>query len=156
MSPRLYPLPQLLLALIGVGMLGLLAELLLIGHYEEPAQLLPLSMLAIGIVMAGLVWHRPSSRVVRYYRVLMATYVVVGLLGVYFHLRGNLEFALERDPALTGLRLVWKILTGATPALAPGAIAQLGLLGLLHAYHHPALRHTPDAVRHDVDQEHTQ
>lgn len=155
MSSRPFSLPQLLLALIGLGMVGLLVELLLLGHYEEPAQFLPLSMLALGIVMAGLVWHRPSLRVVRYYRLLMAVYVVVGLLGVYFHLRGNLEFALERDPALTSVRLIWKILTGATPALAPGALAQLGLLGLLHAYHHPALHRTMDTISHDLHQEHT-
>ena len=44
----------------------------------------------------------------------------------------------QRDTA----KLVWKALRGATPALAPGALAQLGLLGLLYTYRHPALTHT--------------
>jgi hypothetical protein len=64
----------------------------------------------------------------------MVIYLIVGALGVYFHIRGNVEFALERDPSLSGLRLLWKALRGATPALAPGALAQLGLLGLLYTY----------------------
>ena len=33
------------------------------------------------------------------------------------------------DPALHGLDLFWSALRGATPALAPGAMAQLGLIG---------------------------
>jgi len=75
----------------------------------------------------------------RVFQAIMLLFVLVGLLGIYLHLRGNLEFALERDPSLSGGRLIWKILRGATPALAPGALAQLGLLGLVYTYRHPAL-----------------
>ncbi len=35
------------------------------------------------------------------------------------------------DDAADGLVLLWRSLRGATPALAPGALAQLGLLGLI-------------------------
>jgi hypothetical protein len=69
----------------------------------------------------------------------MVTFLLVGLLGVILHLKGNIEFATERDPSLSGIKLMWKALRGATPALAPGALAQLGLLGLLYTYKHPAL-----------------
>ncbi len=69
----------------------------------------------------------------------MALFIVAGILGLYLHYRGNVEFALERDPSLTGARLIWKALRGATPALAPGALAQLGLMGLVFTYGHPAL-----------------
>jgi hypothetical protein len=69
----------------------------------------------------------------------MLAFLVVGALGVYLHVSGNVEFALERDPSLTGTGLLWKALRGATPALAPGALAQIGLLGLLYTYRHPAL-----------------
>jgi hypothetical protein len=65
------------------------------------------------------------------------------LVGLYLHYRGNVEFALERDPSLSGARLLWKALRGATPALAPGALSQLGLLGLLYTYGHPALGNNP-------------
>jgi hypothetical protein len=69
----------------------------------------------------------------------MVLYLLIGLLGVYLHYRGNVEFALERYPTLGGFKLMWKALRGATPALAPGALAQLGLLGLLYTYRHPAV-----------------
>ena len=153
MLARSYSPRQLLLAVILFGTVGLAAELLLIEHYEDLEQFIPVGMLAIGFVAAVLVWRRPSPRVLRGYRIIMALYVVVGLVGMFFHIRGNMEFALERDPALTGLRLAWKALAGASPTLAAGAIAQLGLLGLIHAYHHPASPSVQDAMPHEFDQE---
>jgi hypothetical protein len=35
--------------------------------------------------------------------------------------------------------LLWKVMSGAAPALAPGAMVQLGLLGLIYTFRHPAL-----------------
>ena len=86
----------------------------------------------------------------RSFQTIMVLYLLIGALGVYFHLRGNVEFAVERDPSLSGLKLLWKALRGATPALAPGALAQLGLLGLLYTYGHPSLAANA-AERRDVD-----
>jgi len=59
------------------------------------------------------------------------------VLGLVLHFKGNMEWALERNPDLGGANLIWKSLTGATPALAPGALTQLGLLGLVWAYRNP-------------------
>ena len=42
--------------------------------------------------------------------------------------------------AMGGFALVWKAMRGAVPTLAPGALVQLGLLGLIWAYDHPATR----------------
>jgi hypothetical protein len=70
----------------------------------------------------------------------MAACVVAGAVGFYLHMRGNFEFELESNPSLRGAALVWEALKGATPSLAPGALAQLGLLGLVAAHRHPALR----------------
>ena len=61
------------------------------------------------------------------------------MAGFVLHFKGNLEFELERDSGLAGIALVWKVLRGATPALAPGALVQLGLLGLVFTHRHPAL-----------------
>jgi hypothetical protein len=80
----------------------------------------------------------------------MLGFLLVGALGVFLHLRGNVEFALERDPSLSGVRLLWKALRGASPALAPGALAQLGLLGLLYGYKHPAVAHDSTMGRASV------
>jgi hypothetical protein len=48
-------------------------------------------------------------------------------------------FELEMNPSAGGTQLVWESLSGAMPALAPGTLFQLGLVGLLYTYPHPAL-----------------
>ncbi len=139
MSLRM-PLRQILLVLVLVGIGGLATELLLLDHTESFNQWIPLIALALGLVTALTVMVRPGHRSIRIFQWIMASFVIAGILGLYLHYRGNVEFALERYPEMRGLGLVWKALRGATPTLAPGALAQLGLLGLAFAYKHPALR----------------
>ena len=129
---------DLLIAIIFLGTLGLIAELLLQDHIESWQQWIPLVLLGLGIAATTSVRIKPSPAALRTYQALMVAFMAAGLLGVYFHYAGNVEFALERTPELSGLSLVWKALRGATPALAPGAMVQLGLLGLAWAYRHPA------------------
>jgi hypothetical protein len=136
-------LRRLVLALMLVGMLGLGAELLLLEHFDDVWQWVPLVSLALGVVLALAVWMRPGRATLQAFRAISAVYVAAGALGVYLHLDGNLEFERESDSSLRGLPLLWEALQGATPALAPGALAQLGLLGLALAYRHPALRRRP-------------
>ena len=130
---------DLLLALLLLGAAGLLAELMLLEHYESRWQWIPLILLVVTLGAGLAVWLRPMRRTLTIFRGIMMTCVVAGLAGFVLHFKGNLEFALERDPELTGVALVWKVLRGATPALAPGALAQLGLLGLVFTHRHPAL-----------------
>lgn len=137
-TPNDQPLRPLLLALVLFGAVGLLAELLLQEHYESALQWTPLVLLVVVLGAGAAVWRQPSSRTLSLFRAVMALCLAAGALGVVLHLKGNAEFALERDPALTGAALAWKVLRGATPALAPGAMAQLGLLGLVFAHRHPA------------------
>jgi hypothetical protein len=70
---------------------------------------------------------------------LMLLFVVVGGLGLLLHFKGNIDFELEMQPDASGWPLIWAALKGATPTLAPGAMAQLGLIGLAYTYRHPAL-----------------
>ena len=136
-----FTLRQLVLALVVVGIVGLEIELALLRHAESFSQWIPHIALLVGLIVTAVVYFRPAHATFRVFQTMMWLFVVIGLLGVFFHLKGNVEFALERDPSLSGVRLVWKILRGATPALAPGALSQLGLLGLLYTYRHPALGH---------------
>ena len=54
------------------------------------------------------------------------------------HFQVNMEFQLEMDPSLKGLDLYRKaILAKAPPALAPGAMIQLGLVGLAYTFRGP-------------------
>ena len=135
-------LRTLLLALVVIGAAGLEVELLLLEHYESAWQFTPLVLLALVLIGAALVWRRPSSSTVRFFQAVMVLCVAAGVVGVFLHYRGNVEFELEREP-LHGVRLFWEAIRGATPALAPGAMAQLGLLGLVYSYRHPALRRDP-------------
>jgi hypothetical protein len=145
------PLRRLLLALVFIGVVGLEVELALLRHAETLNQWIPHVALLTGLISTVAVYIRPGPATLRFFQAVMFIFLIVGALGVYLHVRGNVEFALERDHSLTGIRLIWKALRGATPALAPGAMVQLGLLGLLYSYRHPALarRSAPELERVD-------
>ncbi|HET7612972.1 MAG TPA: hypothetical protein VFK26_03520 [Gemmatimonadaceae bacterium] len=145
-----FSLRQLVLALVLFGIIGLEIELAFLRHADSLAKWIPHISLLIGLVVTLAVYLSPRKPVLRSFQTIMVLYLLIGALGVYFHLRGNVEFAVERDPSLSGLKLLWKALRGATPALAPGALAQLGLLGLLYTYGHPSLAANA-AERRDVD-----
>ena len=128
--------------LILLGIVGLGAELLLLEHIESFTQWIPLLVLLAGLVSSIWLSVRPGAAALRTCQIVMASFVLAGIAGVYFHYTGNVEFALERDSDLRGIGLVWKALRGATPSLAPGALAQIGLLGLAYTYDHPANHRT--------------
>ncbi|HEX2723908.1 MAG TPA: hypothetical protein VHM24_13410 [Gemmatimonadaceae bacterium] len=122
------------LGLVLVGIVGLITELLLLDHTDSFNQLIPLLALGAGLAVTIAVWLRPGSTTLRLFKMTMISFVVIGLLGVYLHYSGNVEWARERDPDIAGLALAWRALKGATPALAPGALAQTGLLGLIFGW----------------------
>jgi multisubunit Na+/H+ antiporter MnhB subunit len=134
-------LRRLLLGILMLGVAGTSVELILLKHLDGALQLIPLAMLAAAFVTC--VWHaiRRTSRSVRVLRVLMLLFVVAGGFGIVLHYRANVEYQLESDPGLKGRALMGKVLAAKSPpALAPGVMAQLGLLGLAYVYRHPALR----------------
>lgn len=139
MNPKNASLRQLLLLIVIIGVVGLEVELALLRHADSFTQWIPHVALFIGLLSTALVYFHPQRKTLRAFQLIMLMFLIVGALGVVLHLKGNVEFAMERDPSLSGVKLMWKALRGATPALAPGALAQLGLLGLLYTYRHPAL-----------------
>ena len=133
-------LRRILLAVVLVGIAGLGAELFLLEHYDGVWQWVPIVALAAGLALTVAVGVRPGRAVLLAFRAVMVAFVVAGAVGVYLHLDGNAEFERESDAAIRGTALLWEALRGATPSLAPGSLAQLGLIGLALAYRHPALR----------------
>ena len=132
-------LRRALLLLLIAGMVGTAAELLLLAHTEDVWQLAPLGLFAVaGGVLAWLA-VAPSRLGVRALQGVMVLFVASGGLGVYLHSWGNREFALETEPALGGWKLFAEMMTGAFPALAPGTMVLLGLIGLLFTWRHPSL-----------------
>lgn len=133
-------LRQLLLALLAAGLIGLGIELVLLEHYEEAWQLTPLVLITANL--AVLLWQaaKPSWPAVQSLRVLMVAMLAAGAIGIFLHYRANVEFQLEMSPGLSGLELFLKAIRAKVPPpLAPAAMAQLGLLGLLYTYRHPLL-----------------
>lgn len=125
---------RVLMVILVLAIAGLLVELLLIEHFEDTWQLVPLVLL--GLALPALAWHalapRPASE--RVWRGLMALFVIAGFIGFYMHYAGNVEFELEQNPHATRWMLFREAMMGATPSLAPGAMIQIGLIGLLYAF----------------------
>jgi len=105
---------------------GLMLELVLIGHYESVWQLLPLVSLSLGLV--GLILPAKSLLLVKFFYLVT---ILIGVLGVILHLKSNWEFELEMYSNMGTGELIWKSLTGAIPALAPGTLIPIGLMGFL-------------------------
>jgi hypothetical protein len=130
---------RLLLWVMLVGILGLGIELALIEHFDEPLQWIPLVALGAGLLVVVALLVRSTRGGVRTLQAISLAYLVAGGLGVYLHLDGNLEWEREDDPSASGPDLLARSLAGAIPLLAPGALAQLGLIGLIVGHRHPAL-----------------
>lgn len=136
-------LRRFLLVLLVLGLCGIGADLVALAHYEDSRQLAPLVLIALALFVVG--WHLlDGTRMpVRVLRLVMVMFIVAGVTGIVLHYRGNLEFQLEIDPSQGHWSLFKKVIRAhSPPALAPGAMAQLGLLGLAYTYRHPATKRT--------------
>ena len=121
-----------LLSLAGTGL-----ELVFLDHTQGLSQLIPVVLLVMSLLV--LAWHKleRKSASLRAFQITMLLLVGAGILGAGLHYRANAAFELEADPQMHGIPLFSKTLTGAAPALAPGAMIQLGLLGLIYTLRHP-------------------
>ena len=140
-------LRRVLLGILLLGMAGTTVELLLLKHDEDTTQLIPLALLGAGYAVVAWNVLARSRLSITVLQVVMLLFVVSGILGVVFHYQANVEFQLEMDQQLSGGKLLWAVLQAKTPpALAPGVMAQLGLIGLAYAYRHPAIARRGDAI----------
>lgn len=138
-SETLASIRKLLLGALAIGVIGTTGELILLRHIDKPAQWIPLVALVAALPI--LIWHgsSPGGASVRTLRVLMAAFIALGASGVGLHYNGNVEFERELHPSERGWEFLRKTVAGATPVLAPGSMVLLGLIGLAHAYRHPAI-----------------
>ena len=131
---------RVLLAILVIGMAGSTIELLFLKHVEEATQLIPLVLLGLAFISVG--WHvaRPSVSSLMTLQITMVLFVAAGLIGMVLHYQANVEFQHEMDKSLSGMPLFWKVMAAkAPPALAPGSMSQLGLIGLAYAYRYPVV-----------------
>ena len=128
-----------LLAIFLLGLLGAVAELLLLKHTDGFWKLVPLVLLVAALIVLGWRAIDRGAASVRVFQGTMILFLMSGGAGLLLHYRGNVEFELERRPAARGMALYWQAMKkGATPVLAPGTMIELGLVGLAYAFRHPA------------------
>jgi hypothetical protein len=123
------------LGVIVLGLIGTVTELILLEHYEQALQYVPLVLIALGVVV--LAWHYAGqgNASLRAVQIVMALFVLSGFVGMLAHFNGSMEYQLELNPDMSTWELLEKILHAkAPPLLAPGMMIQLGLLGLAYAY----------------------
>ena len=134
-SDRLERLRRWILFVLVLGLLGTETELVLLKHYDEPWQFLPLFLIASAISV--LAWHtkRHDRSSLRALKLIMLSFLVAGFIGVGLHFRGAAQFQLETDPAMGKWDLIKKVMRiESPPVLAPGVMLQLGLIGLAYAF----------------------
>lgn len=130
---------RILMAILILGIAGISTELWLLDHVEDVYQLIPMALNALAVLAAAILVWRPSAAAVRVFQGVMILMLISGAAGVWLHYQVNTEFQLEMDPQLSGMALFRKsIVAKAPPALAPGAMVQLGLIGLAFTFRHPA------------------
>jgi hypothetical protein len=133
-------LRRFLLALAALLCLGTLGELVLIDHLEEPLQYVPFVLCGLGLIAIAAVFFKPQRKTIWALRVIMVLVALGGFLGVYEHLAGNQEFALEINQQASGSELLMDTLTGASPVLAPGVLVITAIVAQASTYFHPALK----------------
>jgi len=123
---------RLLMLVLWFGLVGITADLLLLDHVESWTQRIPLVAIAVAALALVGVTISSSTASRRLLQIAMLMLIITGGLGVYLHYQGNAEFQTEIDPSLHGMKLFWMVMRAkAPPALAPAAMVQLGLVGLV-------------------------
>lgn len=134
-----------LLILAAAIFAGAPVELYFAEHTEETYQKIPFILCGIGLVVVGVVIIYPRRYTLWPARLAMVGIAVGSLLGMYFHINGNLEFELEIRPNATRSDVLMDALRGANPLLAPGVLALAAMIVLIATYYHPALPKKPNS-----------
>ena len=133
---------RMLRALLVLGIVGLGGELALIGHSGGLNQSLPLIALGLAAFALALDIFSRSRLGTGALRVAMVGLIAIGGLGVWFHHQRNFEeYRRDMGPEPSA----WEVFVASMqshwpPALAPGALALLGGIGLVSTCGVAALR----------------
>ena len=118
-------LERFLLLIFLMGLLGIATELVLSEHTETAWQWTPLIL--IGLAVPAL-WAQGKAL-----QIVLWLFLVSGVVGTVLHNRAKMEFQAESNPSLAGWELFLKSFDSKNPpALAPGAMVQLGLIGFAY------------------------
>jgi MFS superfamily sulfate permease-like transporter len=121
---------------------------LLLRHWKDGLQLIPLVALGALAIAVVLVIRRPSRRSIRVASGLAVAVVITSAIGVFIHVRANyeaapLDFRYTDSWPTTAEPVRWLLAAtdtvGPSPSLAPTAMAFVALILLLAMVRHPAL-----------------
>lgn len=110
--------------LLGVGL-----ELYLLSHYEDTLQTIPLFCIGSIILLSIIIPFKRSVFLLTLFKVILVATALSGIYGTFLHLRANYEFEIEMKPNADNWDLFTESLSGALPALAPGSMIVLALIG---------------------------
>jgi len=140
-ADRVELLRRWILGVMVLGLLGTITELVLLEHYEQPLQFVPLVLIAAAIAVLAFEVRRRDAASRRALQIVMGLFVLAGFVGFVAHFLGSAEFQLDLNPDMSTWELVEKVLRAkAPPLLAPGMMLQLGLLGLAYVFSDPRHR----------------
>lgn len=97
---------RLLLGVFVLGLVGLIVELLLLGHDEDMIQSIPLVLAGLALASGAHVGVSRAAVAVRGSRIVMSLFLLGGVVGSALHFRANVEFQQEMEPGMSGLTLV--------------------------------------------------
>jgi len=128
-----------LLGLAGFLCVGTAVELWLAEHTKELIQLLPFILCGLGSAVIIAVLLHPRRGTIWALRIVMGLVTLGSLFGIFEHIEGNFNFALEIQPNVAMSDALWEAVRGAAPLLAPGILALAALIAIAGTYYHPAL-----------------
>jgi hypothetical protein len=139
-------LRKFLLWLAAASAAGTAVELAILRHWRGLDQLVPWAMLAIAAVTIALVMRRPTPGVLKAARVVGTVVALSALVGVYEHVSANYHdgarsrataaaWATMSEPARWLAALDGS--AGQAPPVAPGVLAQVGVLLVFATVGHP-------------------
>ena len=134
-ADRIELLRRWILAILVLGLVGTVTELVLLEHYEQPLQFVPLILIVAAVAVLAWEFRRHDTASRRAVQIVMALFVLAGFVGFVAHFHGSAEYQLELNPEMSNWELLEKVLRAkAPPLLAPGMMLQLGLLGLAYVF----------------------
>jgi hypothetical protein len=136
-------LTRLLQVTFALSCAGVGVELLLLEHFEDWRQWIPIVLLGLGIITCAWRARAPSVGSERAFGGALLLMAASGIVGQVLHIRGNMEFELESDPAIGRWPLFVESMMGATPALAPGTMVLLAAVGYAWLVAERARRQNP-------------
>ena len=110
-------------------MVGTAFELILLEHYEDWQQLIPLVCIGAAMLLVIVLFRSQSRFAVVSFKTVLGLTALSGVYGTYLHLQANYEFEMEMRPTAAGWNLFVESLGGALPTLAPASMIVLALIG---------------------------